>query len=56
MTTLMPEAQKRGSSSAPGISLRNASENSPKTVEQLAPAFSKTRPSQISEGSGSPKG
>ena len=29
----MPEAQKRGSSSAPGICLRNSGANSPNTVE-----------------------
>ena len=40
----MPEAQKRGSSSAPGISLRNSGANSPCTVEQCTPTFSNTRP------------
>ncbi len=40
----MPDAQKRGSSSAPGISLRNSGANSPCTVEQCTPTFSNTRP------------
>ena len=40
----MPLAQNRGSSAAPGISLRNSGENSPDTVEMLTPTFSKTRP------------
>ena len=40
----MPEAQKRGSSLAPGISLRNSGANSPNTVEQCTPTFSNTRP------------
>ncbi len=40
----MPEAQKRGSSSAPGICLRNSGENSPWTVDVCTPTFSKTRP------------
>ena len=40
----MPEAQKRGSSAAPGISLRNSGANSPNTVEQCTPTFSNTRP------------
>ena len=40
----MPLAQKRGSSSAPGICLRNSGENSPCTVEVWTPTFSKTRP------------
>ena len=40
----MPLAQKRGSSSAPGICLRNSGENSPCTVEVCTPTFSKTRP------------
>src|SRR4249919_3449900 len=40
----MPEAQKRGSFTAPGISLRNSGANSPCTVEQCTPTFSKTRP------------
>ena len=40
----MPEAQKRGSSAAPGISLRNSGANSPCTVEQCTPTFSNTRP------------
>ena len=39
-----PEAQKRGSSSAPGICLRNSGANSPCTVEVWMPAFSNTRP------------
>ena len=39
-----PEAQKRGSSSAPGICLRNSGANSPWTVEVWTPAFSNTRP------------
>src|SRR5437868_3694331 len=40
----MPEAKKRGSASAPGISLRNSGANSPKTVEAWTPTFSNTRP------------
>src|ERR1043165_9184147 len=40
----MPLAQNRGSSPAPGISLRNSGANSPNTVETLTPTFSKTRP------------
>lgn len=40
----MPLAQNLGSASAPGISLRIVSENSPCTVEILTPTFSKTRP------------
>ena len=40
----MPEAQKRGSSSAPGICLRNSGANSPNTVEVWTPTFSNTRP------------
>src|SRR5690606_20146405 len=40
----MPEAQKRPSSAAPGICLRNSGENSPWTVEMFTPTFSKTRP------------
>ena len=39
-----PEAQNRGSSSAPGICLRNSGANSPWTVEVWTPAFSNTRP------------
>ena len=39
-----PEAQKRGSASAPGICLRNSGANSPCTVEVWMPAFSNTRP------------
>src|SRR6185437_16493695 len=39
-----PEAQKRGSVSAPGMSLRNSGANSPCTVEQCTPTFSNTRP------------
>ena len=34
----MPEAKKRGSSSAPGMSRRNSGANSPKTVETWTPA------------------
>ena len=41
-----PDAQKRGSSSAPGIWLRNSGANSPCTVEVWMPAFSNTRPLQ----------
>ena len=44
MISEMPDAQKRGSVSAPGICLRNSGENSPKTVETWTPAFSNTRP------------
>src|SRR5258708_6623443 len=40
----MPEAQKRGSCDAPGIWSRNSGANSPCTVEQWTPTFSKTRP------------
>ena len=40
----MPEAQKVGSSSAPGICLRNSGENSPWTVEVWTPTFSNRRP------------
>ncbi len=43
----IPDAQKRGSSSAPGIWPRNSGENSPNTVEQWTPHFSKTRPEII---------
>ena len=43
-TSDTPLAQKRGSSLAPGISLRNSAENSPDTVETLTPTFSNTRP------------
>ncbi len=39
-----PDAQKRGSSVAPGIWLRNSGASSPKTVEVWMPAFSNTRP------------
>ena len=47
MISEMPDAQKPGFSSAPGICLRNSSENSPWTVEVWTPAFSKTRPCMI---------
>ena len=40
----MPLAQKRPSSAAPGICLRNSSEKAPCTVEMLTPTFSNTRP------------
>ena len=40
----MPDAQKRGSSSAPGICLANSGGNSPCTVEVWQPTFSNTRP------------
>ena len=40
----MPDAQKRGSASAPGMSLRNSGANSPNTVETCTPTFSNTRP------------
>src|SRR5262245_45087632 len=40
----MPEAQKRGSSAAPGMSLRNSGANSPNTVDTWTPTFSNTRP------------
>ena len=40
----IPEAKKRGSASAPGMSLRNSGANSPKTVETCTPTFSNTRP------------
>ena len=40
----MPDAQKLGSSSAPGICLANSGENSPNTVEIWTPTFSNTRP------------
>ena len=43
----MPLAQNRGSSSPPGICLRNSGENSPCTVEQCKPTFSNTRPDII---------
>ena len=43
-TTEMPEAQKRGSSPAPGMFFANSSENFPQTVETLTPAFSNTPP------------
>src|ERR1700730_1512610 len=46
-TSEMPLAQNRGSSLAPGMSLRNSAENSPSTVEMLTPTFSKTRPRMI---------
>ncbi len=40
----MPDAQKRGSVSAPGICWRNSGANSPNTVETWTPTFSNTRP------------
>ena len=43
----MPDAQKRGSDSAPGIWLRNSGANSPCTVETWTPTFSNTRPRMI---------
>jgi hypothetical protein len=43
-TRLMPEAQNRGSSAAPGTMPRNSGLNSPQTVETFTPTFSKTRP------------
>jgi hypothetical protein len=43
----MPEAQNRGSVSAPGMSLRNSPANSPKTVETWTPTFSNTRPCML---------
>ena len=43
-TRLMPLAQNRGSSAAPGICARNSGENSPHTVETFTPTFSNTRP------------
>jgi hypothetical protein len=43
----MPDAQNRGSSAAPGMSLRNSGANSPCTVEQCTPTFSNTRPFMI---------
>ncbi len=43
-TTLMPLAQKRGSSAAPGICPRNSGEKAPQTVETLTPTFSNTVP------------
>ena len=43
----MPDAQNRGSVSAPGISLRNSGANSPNTVETWTPTFSNTRPLSI---------
>ncbi len=46
-TSEMPLAQKRGSSVAPGISLRNSGENSPNSVEILTPTFSNTRPVMV---------
>src|SRR5882724_3122334 len=46
-TSEIPLAQNRGSSLAPGMSLRNSAENSPSTVEILTPTFSKTRPRMI---------
>src|SRR6516164_7136157 len=46
-TSEIPLAQKRGSSEAPGTSLRNSGENSPYTVDMLTPTFSKTRPCMI---------
>jgi succinyl-diaminopimelate desuccinylase len=44
MMSEMPEAQKRGSSSAPGICLANSGAKVPWTVEVWTPAFSNTRP------------
>ena len=44
MMSEMPEAQKRGSSSAPGICLANSGAKVPWTVEMWTPAFSNTRP------------
>src|SRR5262245_52801473 len=43
-TRLMPLAQNRPRSAAPGICLRNSSENAPCTVEMFTPTFSNTRP------------
>ena len=43
----MPDAQKRGSSSAPGICLANSGANVPNTVDVCTPAFSKKRPRRI---------
>ncbi len=43
-TSETPEAQKRGSSAAPGMLPRNSSLNSPETVETFTPTFSNTRP------------
>ena len=43
-TRLMPQAQKRGSCSAPGICARNSGLNSPQTVETFTPTFSNTPP------------
>ncbi len=43
-TRLMPQAQKRGSSAAPGICARNSGLNVPQTVETFTPTFSNTRP------------
>src|SRR5712672_3491433 len=40
----MPEAQKRGRVSAPGICARNSGANSPNTVETCTPTFSNRRP------------
>ena len=40
----MPDAQKRGSWSAPGICLANSGGNVPCTVEVWQPTFSNTRP------------
>src|ERR1043165_6582694 len=40
----MPDAQKRGSSAAPGIWPWNSGANSPCTVETCTPTFSNTRP------------
>ena len=43
-TRLMPLAQNRGSSAAPGIWARKSGLNSPQTVETFTPTFSNTRP------------
>src|ERR1043166_4600618 len=42
-----PDAQKRGSSAAPGMSLRNSGANSPNTVETFTPTFSNRRPRSV---------
>ena len=41
----MPDAQKRGSTSAPGMAFANSGAKVPCTVEVWQPIFSKTRPS-----------
>ena len=46
-TSEMPEAQKRGSSSAPGMEAANSGAKLPCTVEMLTPTFSNTRPFMI---------